>query len=1119
MAAQNMTFAQNPTCGTQPQQESISSSEVDFRQKQFERSFLEQLQNGQSQNVLYYPIRFIVISPIDSSYVPAELIPARLQRTNVLFEPAGVQFYQCEPTSYILNSNLPSVLDLSTFMDSPIYNQYHQEGMVEVWITYQIDGVFLGLTFRSYNDSPILLSMPGIVDENILAHELGHYFSLPHTHGNALTGGIQELVNGSNCTQSGDFFCDTPADPNLSGLTSVDPNCLYIDTTNKDTNGEIYKPFTNNIMSYSPSGCQTTFTPMQLAEIAWVARIVGPNKTGCTDWNYAPQAEGVTVSSSLPFSVQFHANSPNSDSFAWDFNEDGLIDSYDANPIYTYTKSGSYDVKLTLSKNGQSFDWIQQDMITVGGMNYPFFENFGRFYQGNKNYDLSGGWQFDEEALVGTQLIKSAWLPCTIVEPIIPLGPLTDHTNEGDRGALCSRFLINQELDTNFLLMPTISIPQNIPSAYLSLWYHIFSQGEGEVHFDLHDGSTWIPDIVPALIGSQQSSTAEPYKQLAIDVSPFKGKQIQLRLRSNEINNSGINNWIAIVLDDFLVWNYPSISIAKLQKKTINIQEEGGETNGCKIVSQVKIPIVLSNPVQIDTCYIHANFSGSAEIGSDFSVPYTSLILPPGTQDTLWFLIDIYDDDSAEGDEEILLHLSSSGNGDLWLQDTLVTISISENDSNWNIPSTQYGATTVLTEDFENGLVKWELVNRINQPGSKWNTGTYASWVNNNNFNNQLISSWGIVGNPTNKFAYPLLPTTSAHGYKDIMIASPFFKLNEFERMDIDFSSFISPYGGAKHTIDYQYQNSDTWIEIAKINSCKVWTRKQVKFNTLNLSNDSIRIAFRYRGTSNRDDWWLDDVKIIGQGLTLIDTALNHSTSAYLAPYSHVHFFSDQDSTLIASVENVSNHNFGCVEAHIEHSGKGALHFSGGTLLEKSVRFSTSNPNPNAAVQITLYYHQEEIAGWEAESGFSKNILKALTSEAPISQNIGTYKWLSGGSLSPYSMEGHQRFAVESQGLTGSYALGTDMLVSENNVPTNQPTWYIFPNPTNGSITLKNTDATLGGESRYRIFSLQGKLLKEANFWTSEVQIEVPNSGDGFYFFEVQHAEGMQTIRVEVLRR
>ncbi|MEE9348841.1 MAG: zinc-dependent metalloprotease, partial [Flavobacteriaceae bacterium] len=94
-----------------------------------------------------------------------------------------------------------------------------------------------------------------------LAHEIGHYFSLRHTHD---TSQGLELVNGSNCTTAGDGFCDTPADPNLSG--NVNNACVYTGTET-DTNGDSYSPLTNNIMSYSSNSCKNLFTNEQQSAI------------------------------------------------------------------------------------------------------------------------------------------------------------------------------------------------------------------------------------------------------------------------------------------------------------------------------------------------------------------------------------------------------------------------------------------------------------------------------------------------------------------------------------------------------------------------------------------------------------------------------------------------------------------------------------------------------------------------------------------------------------------------------------------------------------------------------------------------------------------------------------
>jgi PKD repeat protein len=51
--------------------------------------------------------------------------------------------------------------------------------------------------------------------------------------------------------------------------------------------------------------------------------------------------------------------------WAWDFNNDGVIDSTVRNPAFTYTGAGTYTVKLTASNAGSSDTEIKTSYITV----------------------------------------------------------------------------------------------------------------------------------------------------------------------------------------------------------------------------------------------------------------------------------------------------------------------------------------------------------------------------------------------------------------------------------------------------------------------------------------------------------------------------------------------------------------------------------------------------------------------------------------------------------------------------------------------------------------------------------------------------------------------------------
>jgi len=118
-----------------------------------------------------------------------------------------------------------------------------------------------------------------------LAHEVGHFFSLPHpffgwdcnpytldAYTNPVNvdftipciggGGsvLIELHNRTNCNTAGDRICDTPEDYNLGLFYQND--CSE-NTSIRDKNGEVIKPMTNNFMSYYRECAVYAFSPTQ----------------------------------------------------------------------------------------------------------------------------------------------------------------------------------------------------------------------------------------------------------------------------------------------------------------------------------------------------------------------------------------------------------------------------------------------------------------------------------------------------------------------------------------------------------------------------------------------------------------------------------------------------------------------------------------------------------------------------------------------------------------------------------------------------------------------------------------------------------------------------------------
>jgi hypothetical protein len=96
---------------------------------------------------------------------------------------------------------------------------------------------------------------------NSLTTMLGHYMGLLSTHESA---GGRELASEKNCSSSGDYICDTYADPGL--FNEVIDSCKYIGRM-RDDSGRYFIPSVANIMSDAPDRCKCILTPLQYRRI------------------------------------------------------------------------------------------------------------------------------------------------------------------------------------------------------------------------------------------------------------------------------------------------------------------------------------------------------------------------------------------------------------------------------------------------------------------------------------------------------------------------------------------------------------------------------------------------------------------------------------------------------------------------------------------------------------------------------------------------------------------------------------------------------------------------------------------------------------------------------------
>jgi len=97
----------------------------------------------------------------------------------------------------------------------------------------------------------------------------------------------------------------------------------------------------------------------------------------------------------VPYSVQFTDLSEGDiSSWEWDFDNDGIIDSYEQNPEFTYLEGGIFSVSLTISYDEYELTRTKYDIIETGD-DYSYYQEKFRFNKINIDDELCSIQLFD----------------------------------------------------------------------------------------------------------------------------------------------------------------------------------------------------------------------------------------------------------------------------------------------------------------------------------------------------------------------------------------------------------------------------------------------------------------------------------------------------------------------------------------------------------------------------------------------------------------------------------------------------------------------------------------------------------------------------------------------------
>jgi len=213
--------------------------------------------------IVNVPVRVsIIMNREGTAGVEQQDIKNSINLSNSYFKNAGIQFF-IDTIQYINDYNYSFIAYNN--LKKELLKKYAVSNMINLFLADSIklgDDYTYGFTyFPDVADSNFIYLNKSYARGNYLTTMLGHYMGLLSTHE---TAGGRELASENNCSSSGDYICDTYADPDL--FNEVIDSCRYIGTM-RDNNGRYYVPSVANIMSNSPDACKCILTPRQYRRI------------------------------------------------------------------------------------------------------------------------------------------------------------------------------------------------------------------------------------------------------------------------------------------------------------------------------------------------------------------------------------------------------------------------------------------------------------------------------------------------------------------------------------------------------------------------------------------------------------------------------------------------------------------------------------------------------------------------------------------------------------------------------------------------------------------------------------------------------------------------------------
>jgi hypothetical protein len=542
----------------------------------------------------------------------------------------------------------------------------------------------------------------------------------------------------------------------------------------------------------------------------------------------------------------------------------------------------------------------------------------------------------------------------------------------------------------------------------------------------------------------------------------------------------------------------PSVSFS-LASEVVN-ETDANQINGCLPFVDLIIPIgIASEPSQNASATIII-LGGSATPGDDFELLNTNITFSTGNL-TGEVTVRVYNDSYVEGNETITLGYTlnaNSGNASQGSINQIVTITINDDDFS---PALSQGTQVILEEDFESGL---GIITTENPSGdTPWQVGDEATAES---------GPYDISSSNTSDFAYVNDDNCNCD-MSQVYLIFPEMNLSNYTSAQVSFDSYFeaNTWQGdtelARLYVSVDGQNYSLIGDLVDSGVDGSWIQQQ--FDLVDyLGEGSVTLLILYSdGGGYLYGCAIDNILVTGETNISIQTEvnINNGDEAYLGPNETVHFYDSSTGDVMASIENTSSWDYGCVNIEVDRDGSSptAIAFNSNAssdfLHSKTFSVVPENNNPNGSYNLTLYYQENEVAEWENISGNSRNDAEIIkVSDARISDVTPTnftFYSIGNATVTLGSFGSDVKFTASFN--TGFSGFGVGIL---NTVVTNvnQPLIdvRVYPNPNDGSFTISGLEIGV----TYQVFNSVGKLILGEQQTVNNQQVRLTNVSAGAYF-------------------